>query len=261
MRSRIESLVSESLKKVGIDIGYVNNTVRNPEKYINVLEGAISVRKPLNIIQVGANDGKYNDPIYEFVKKRKNSTNIILIEPLEMLIPYLKENYEYHPSAEIFNKAVGERENTSSIYLYRIKKEYWDDIDSRESVPDYRAPTGVTTSNKDRLFRWASENVQSESEPEHIIEEFEVEMIQPRDILNQSDIMEDVQVLQVDTEGMDDKVVYSFLEEGIRPNIINIESKHLSRDKRKKYDKRLSELGYEIYDYVSGEKLALRHEA
>lgn len=174
----------------------------------------------------------------------------------------MKQNYEYHPSAEILNRAVGQEEDRTSIQLYRIKKGYWDDIDAGygESWPDYRVPTRVTTSNRDRLLGWASENVQSESEPEHIIEKFEVEVIQPRNVLNQSDIMEEVQLLQVDTEGMDDKVVYSFLEEDIRPNIINIESKHLSKDRKKKFDRKLTEYGYETHDYTSSEKLALRRK-
>ena len=232
------------------------------EKYKNVLEGAISVRKPLNIIQVGANDGKYNDPIYDFVKANENTTNIILIEPLETLIPYLEDNYEYHPSVEILNKAVGDGGGTSSIRLYRIKREYWDDINAGygNSWPDYRVPTGVTTSNKNRLIQWASENVESDLEPEHIIEGFNIETITPSEIIDQSDILDSVHLLQIDTEGMDDKIVYSFLESNIRPNIINIEKKHLSKAKQEEYDAKLSKYGYEVYDYTSSEKLALRYE-
>ena len=259
MRSQIESLVSETLERVGIDISYVG---KNSEKYKNVLEGAISVRKPLNIIQVGANDGKYNDPIYDFVKANKNTTNIILIEPLETLIPYLEDNYEYHPSVEILNKAVGDGGGTSSIRLYRIKKEYWDDINAGygNSWPDYRVPTGVTTSNKNRLIQWVSENVESDSEPEHIIDGFNIGTIVPSEIVDKSDILDSVHLLQVDTEGMDDEIVYSFLESNIRPNIINIEKEHLSKAKQEEYDAKLPKYGYNVYDYTSSEKLALRYE-
>lgn len=259
MRSQIESLVSEILESVGIDISYVG---RNSEKYRNVLEGAISVRKPFNIVQVGANDGKYNDPIYDFVKVNKNTTNIILIEPLETLIPYLEDNYEYHPSVEIINKAVGDGGGTSSIQLYRIKREYWDDINAGygNSWPDYRVPTGVTTLNKSRLIQWVSKNVESDSEPEHIIEGFNIGTIAPSQIIDQSDILDSVHLLQVDTEGMDDKIVYSFLESNTRPNIINIEKKHLSKQRKKEYDAKLSKYGYEVYDYTPSEKLARRCE-
>lgn len=259
MRSQIESLVSDILERVGIEISYVGG---NPEKYKNVLEGAISVRKPLNIIQVGANDGKNNDPIYDFVKANKYTTNIILIEPLETLIPYLEGNYEYHPSAEILNKAVGDEGSTSSLRLYRIKRDYWEDINVGygDCWPDYRVPTGVTTSNKNRLIQWVSESVESDAEPEHIIEGFNIGTIEPSEIIHQSDILDSVHLLQVDTEGMDDKIVYSFLESNIRPNIINLEKQHLSKEKQEEYDARLLKYGYEVYDYTSYEKLALRYE-
>ncbi|MDB9252933.1 FkbM family methyltransferase [Halorubrum ezzemoulense] len=230
--------------------------------YQNALKGAISVRKPLNIVQVGANDGKFNDPIYEFVKSHKNATNIILIEPIEFIIPYLKNNYEYHPSTEILNKAVGEEDGRPSISLYRLKKEYWNIINSktRSGYPNYRIPTGATTSDKDRLIQWVSKNLESNIEPEEVIEGFEIETIQPREIIDQSDILDEVNLLQVDTEGMDDRIVFSFLEENIRPNIINIESTHISKDRQEEYDMKLSKFGYDVYDYTSSEKLALRYK-
>jgi FkbM family methyltransferase len=257
MRKRIESLVHNSFEKIGIDISYVESS--NSELYSNYLKGAAAAKNPLNIVQVGANDGKYNDPIYEFVKRNFNSTNIILIEPLETLIPHLKENYSYHPSFETVNKAIT-NEDIDSIRLYRVKKEFWGDIESdfSEGLPEYRVATGVTTSDRDRLLDWISQNVQSDSPPDEIIEGFEVEVGEPDSILGRSKIMDDVQVLQVDTEGMDDKIVYSFLENDIYPGIINIESKHLHPDQQQNYDRQLNEIGYEIYDYTASEKLAIK---
>ena len=34
-----------------------------------------------NIVQIGANDGKTNDPIYKWVMNVENLTSILLIEP------------------------------------------------------------------------------------------------------------------------------------------------------------------------------------
>ena len=258
MRDRIESLVSKVLEKAGVDIRYIENIDGNPKMFTNVLEGAISVKDPINIVQVGANDGKYNDPLYEFVKENKNNTNIILIEPQERVVPYLKENYEYHPSTEILNKAVGNEQDTS-IQLYRIKTKYWGNISIKNDWPDYRTPTGATTGNRDRLIQWVSKNIKSDSKPEQIIEEFEVQVVKPGDVIDQSDIMKEVQVLQVDAEGMDDKIVYSFFEDGICPNIINIENTELNGNREAEYEKTLSKHGYNIYDYKHTEKIAIKH--
>src|SRR5690606_20184347 len=61
----------------------------------------------VRIVQVGANDGAINDPIYGFVRKFADRTNILLVEPQEYLLPYLEENYRFHRQKTIFNGAVG----------------------------------------------------------------------------------------------------------------------------------------------------------
>jgi len=260
MRNRAKTLLRQGLTKVGLKAFNTNRTDNeNPGVYTQILRGAITFQTPFNIIQVGANDGVHGDLIYDFVKEYKNSTNIILVEPVEALIPYLKENYAYHPSAEIVNKAIG-KQDSSSIQLYSIKKEYWDDINVEygEDWPNYRVPTGVTTTDKERLTQWIVNNVHSESRPEEIMEIFHVDVTQPNSLIEESENMTNIHLLQIDTEGVDDKVVYSFLDVGMYPDIINIESKHLTKENEEAYDKKLQEEGYKIYDYTRREKLALR---
>jgi len=259
MRSAVESQVKNIFEKFGIDIKYTHNRDDNPEMYMNCLIGAISVKKPFNIVQIGANDGKYNDPIYEFVKEYKDHTNIILVEPIKTLIPYLREHYSYHPSSEIINKGIAAPES-SSLELYGVDQDYWDNIDAGygEEWPKYRVPTGVTTTNKDLLLKWVTKNVKTDANPEDVIKKFDVDMTRPDYIISKSKIMNDVQLLQVDTEGMDDQVVYSFLEDNILPNFINIERTHLNKVRQNKYDQILRDSGYCICDYSSREKLAIK---
>lgn len=225
--------------------------------YENVLKGAVAVKNPFSIIQVGANDGKYNDPIYEFVKRNQNRTNIVLIEPQKELIPHLRENYSYHPSSEIFNKAIGKQEG--EIKLYKVDNDYWNkiNVDYGEGWPDYRVPTGVTTSDKDQLLEWVSKHVQTDRDPIDVIDEYTVDVISPRTILESLNLNE-VCLLQVDTEGMDDKIIYSFFDANIFPKIINMEIKHLSNDNKKKCKEILENNSYNVYDYTSSEMLALR---
>jgi len=257
MRRKVESLIKKSLRKLGIDISYATSGYR-PELYNTVLIASVSVQPSFNIIQVGANDGMYEDPIYEFVREHQKRTNIILIEPQKELIPYLKENYSYHPSSEVYNKAIGTSEST--IPLYRIKKNYWEmiNVDYGECWPEYRAPTGVTTSNKKQLLDWVSEHIQTELEPSEIIEKYDVDVIQPSKIINRSQTINKVHLLQVDAEGLDNKVVYNFFDNRIFPSIINIENKHLDNSQSMEYENRLASKGYRIYDYTADQTLALR---
>lgn len=258
MRDTLESRIKSGLQRFGIDISYVDDGFINSQMYENSLRGAISVRKPFNIVQVGANDGKHNDPIYDFVKKHKNSTNIILIEPIKTVIPYLKENYSYHPSSKIINKAISGEE--SSVQLYGVDQDYWDNINTKygRDWPTYRIPTGVTTTNKEQLLQWVSENIYSNASPEEMIEKYNVDVVMPSSIIDESQNIDDVHLLQVDAEGMDDEIVYSFFKSDIYPNIINIECKHFSERKQKIYDEKLKSNGYDVYNYTADEKLAIK---
>ena len=257
MREEVESIIKTTLRTVGIELSYISPDFK-PELYQTILSIAIAVQPSFNIIQVGANDGKYNDPIYDFVKEYKDRTNIILVEPQKGLIPHLEDNYSYHPSSEVYNKAIGTDE--SKIQLHRVEREYWDkvDVDYGENWPDYRAPTGVTTSNREQLLSWVSEHVQTKLQPDDIIERYDVDVYKPETLLNHSEIIDEVHLLQVDTEGMDDEIVYAFFEGEIYPSVINIESKHLSGSQQGKLERKLARRGYEVYNYTASETLALK---
>lgn len=259
MKNIIKPRAKRIFRQFGIDISWVNHETYNPKMYLDVLRGAVSVQNPFNIIQVGANDGKHNDPLYDFVKEYKEVTNIILIEPIESVIPHLKKNYSYHPSSKIVNKAIGIQES-SSITLYGVKENYWDEINVGygEDWPSYRIPTGVITTNKIQMLEWISENVQSDATPEDIIQVYNVQAVQPDSIIDKSQIINEVHLLQVDAEGMDDEIVYSFLESGVEPDIINIETNHLDQEKIENYDQKMKSEGYDVYDYSRGERLAIR---
>lgn len=259
MKEKIKSWVKSGLQQYEIDINCISGGKNNSRIYVNSLRGALSVKKPFNIVQVGANDGKYNDPIYDLVKEYRDSTNIILVEPIPDVIPYLEENYSYHPSSEIINKAVG-GPGASTLQLYGVNQNYWSDINVKygNDWPEYRIPTGVTTTNEDRMRQWISENICSNDKIENIIKEYCVDVVQPNSIVNESKEMNEVQLLQVDVEGMDDEVVYSFFESDIHPSIINIESKHLSEERQKEYDQKLRCKGYSVYNHSIGEILAIK---
>lgn len=69
--------------------------------YHIVLRALTRIKHRLNIVVVGANDGRVNDPIYDFAMKIPDRTNILLIEPNKLLLPYLQNNYSSHPSHQI----------------------------------------------------------------------------------------------------------------------------------------------------------------
>lgn len=260
MKTEIESKIKRLFSSFDLELSRANDRYQ-PDFYSHLLTGALAVTKPLNIVQIGANDGKHGDPIYEFVKSAKEHTNIILVEPVGMVIPHLREHYNYHPSAEIFNCCIS-WDGTCSVNMYRIKQEYSEYLNTEygESWPKYRVLTGVTTTNKSQLIQWVSENVDIERvniTPESVIESFEVDAIQPNQLIAKSQNVNSIDVLQIDAEGADHKIAYSFLEDNLYPSIINIERANITSEPEEEYAEMLVDEGYTIYDYHPREKLGV----
>jgi len=53
-----------------------------------------------------------------------------------------------------------------------------------------------------------------------------------------------IDFLQVDTEGMDFKIIKWFFQKGVEPSVINFESFHLSREERRESRETLDSRGY-----------------
>ena len=82
------------LNKIGL---YTKNqTLIKKKNYFNFLNGVlfslIKRKQKINIVQVGANDGVHGDPLYDFIKKYYQRTNLIAIEPQLKAFNELKKN-------------------------------------------------------------------------------------------------------------------------------------------------------------------------
>src|SRR5690606_29641816 len=90
----------------------------------------------------------------------KRHNTVVLIEPQQQLIPYLQENYRFHPSAHIVNAAIGQE---GEMTLYGVKKEYWGRLDvpyaKERGWPDYRAPTGIASGSKAHVANWLKKHL------------------------------------------------------------------------------------------------------
>jgi len=226
--------------------------------YQNLLRSMIGSDNELNIIEIGANDGKISDPIYEFIREHPDRTRVLLVEPQSDVLPYLRENYSFHDCFEIVNKAVsnGSRELT----LWRVRREYWNKIPRYDWVPFYRRPTGVTTANRDILVEWVEDNVRTRDTPDQVISPMMVETIEASELMEQSSLFnrDEIDLLQVDAEGMEDQIVQHFFDHGIYPRVINVEDKHIPSERLLTYIALLSINNYKVYNWNEHERLAVR---
>ena len=219
----------------------------------------LSEKKRLRIAQVGANDGAVDDPLHNFVSLATDQTEICLIEPQQHLIPYLTKNYEFHPSKAIFNGAVGVR---GELELYVVKQSYWSrlHVPYAKGWPEYSAPSGVTSSDRNHVRKWLEQYLKKGNDIDDAIDVLRVPSLPLPDILQSLGILGEIDVLQVDTEGFDDQIIYNSDIGALKPQLINFEAKHLPA---KRYDELkifLRDHGYLIARW-QGDALAIQMAA
>lgn len=216
-----------------------------------------SERTRLRIVIVGANDGRYNDPLYHLIRNfLPKQTSLTLIEPQSNLHPHIEKNFAFHNDVRILAAPVGAG---GTLFLHRIKQCHWKRAQPSYAKhwPVHRAPTGVTSSDRSLVLDWARAHIVGIEEPESAVETVEVQA-EPLDVLlRRADRPPAIDVLQIDAEGADDKVLsYSRLDI-LRPSLINFESKLLSQQVHHNTIDYLFKLGYYCFP-ASEDTLAIR---
>jgi FkbM family methyltransferase len=211
---------------------------RQPLCTLNVLLLAIrllqSRRQSLSIVQIGAFDGDSNDPLKEVV--RDPGSKVVLVEPQPGPCELLVSRYAHHPWVHIENSAVGSEDGTIAMFL----------------------PEGDCSSQLASIDERHMRNMGAGETRSITVNSISVATLMRKYRL------ETVDVLQIDTEGYDFKILSQFLDAGIEPAVINFESFHLSKDERNGSRRMLTERGYGFLDYgavgSNMDTLAVKHE-
>lgn len=222
---------------------------QNLSPYEVALKTLLVCRDRVRIVQVGANDGSINDPIYKFVKFAKDRTDILLVEPQEDLIPHLRQNYAFHPDATIIQAAVGP---PGKLELYAVNQAFWPalkPINYARNWPDYRAPTGVTSAEWAHVHNWLTEHLKKPEDAEKAIRSFQVPCMDVAGLLSEAAFSSDIDVLQIDAEGFDDTVIYNANLDSLRPAMINFEVAHLPKERLYALSDHLHDHGYQMNRY------------
>lgn len=212
-----------------------------------ILMGLIASKKKLNILQVGANDGKVNDPIYRFVEEFRDRTHIILLEPQPEVSKKLIDNYKEHPGATVLVSAIGDGQ---TLTLYSVKPEVWKclHVPYAETWPEGRAATGIVSSNFRHVANWLIKHGNfSEETVDSAIVANVYETITIEEILRRFPQFRNLDVLQVDIEGSDHYAVHAALDASLRPSVINFETVNLTAEDQGRCLKALQQSGYACF--------------
>lgn len=257
MPKLIKMGINSILAKFGYEVRRKNKPARSCNSLEIMMQGIIAVMGTINVVQVGANDGSHNDPIHGLLTTNLNHTRALLIEPQHDIIQYLKNAYLSHPDITIFNGAIGADEK---LILYRIKPELWSSFHAPylKNAPDYRAPSGLTSANKEHVLNAARKYLNNNIDAEAAIEEIQVPCRRLGQLLAEMEFPMNIHLLQVDAEGADDQVLYACEIEKLRPLVINFEFKHLTDHRREKLVAYLIHNEYKLFDWNASDTLAIR---
>lgn len=225
------------------------------------LLGLLSAKCPLNVIQIGANDGKWSDPLHRFLTTAADSTNVLLIEPQPEIADILARTYANRDSIQIFIGAVAHE--PGDTVLYRVRPDLWERtaLPWLKDAPSYRAPSGFASTVRQHVedhitnLRWrATGEIVSLTEA---VEDLVVPTKTFVELANDYSSLFPVDVLQVDVEGADDVLVLAALDNNWLPHIINFEICHLGPSRLASVRARLEASGY-VLTVTGSDLLAVR---
>ena len=242
-RNVLRKIADVVLPRSGSSLKHPPDIMKPACPYFFSLCSAIAKSGWLRIVVVGANDGRINDPIYSFASRYRRSTEVFLIEPQTSLLPYLAGNYQFHPRAKVCNVAIG---NPGFITLYSVNSSLWPHlrVDYARDWPVYRAPTGVASGDRRHVRRWLQKYAPKGVDVDAMIAKEQVESVPLPQVLRTFGAVGDIDVLQVDTEGMDDVVIFNSGIDELNPSIIYFEAENLSKDRFDKVATYLEERHY-----------------
>ncbi len=244
---KVKKLLVKFAKKFGYDVVKIKPQKKLNDGYASPYESSLltllSNNNELNIVVVGANDGLVGDPVYHFANMFPKRTQLLLVEPQQELIPFLKENYSFHPSYKVYKGAVGPEKE---LKLYSVDKSAWNYVAKirEKDWPEHRASTGRTSPDKQVLKRWLEKIVNDDRDVDGMISEDVVPCMKLAEVLDETDFPRNIDVLQVDTEGFDDQVIYNSDIDELKPNLIFFEISLLSEQKLESIQTYLEDRGY-----------------
>lgn len=206
---------------------------------------------PVKCIQVGANDGKINDPIHKYVTEYKWDS--IHVEPQTWVYEnQLKKTYQNYPNARLENAAIADSNIELPFYHLSFTTERW--------------ATGLSGFDKSSLQhqidrgyvdRKAKQHgVETPTNKEDYITESKV-MTSTFDQLTDKYNFDKVDFLCIDTEGFDYEVLKLFNFSKFQPKVVLYESKNLKDEDYIASKSILEKNGYKLY-WQKGDTLGIK---
>ncbi len=204
------------------DLGYkIERQLPEIKNAIDLLSLALISKDCFNechFIQIGANDGETDDPIFKYINSVDSKWEGVLLEPQRL--PFLKLSNKYADNARIRleNSAINEFDGPSEFFVSR---------------------------NHDLLAGLSNKSLKNRVSKGAPIESIEVNCISPKTLYKKYNITR-LDLLVVDTEGFDADAVMLILNSNPLPTVIVFEHINVAQPKLQKCFRILESTGYAL---------------
>jgi FkbM family methyltransferase len=232
-RGAIKHFVQRSLRRRGLRLTHDRDDHWLPD--VDLLDVLVAwrfaQRPPQVAVQIGANDGRAEDPLQPLIARY--AMRAVLVEPLP-------EPYERLAAAYARNELV--QTIQAAIDKTPGRRDLWR-VDRAAGGPNaFSHIASFDRSVVEKHYRRfaASGGYMTRTS---------VRTMTVAELLSAGGIEGPIDILQVDTEGHDAVIVNEFLNAGLRPTLINYEHIHLSGREDAACRQHLHEAGYQLLRY------------
>lgn len=236
-RPTTSARIKDSLRSVPVVYGAAKWIYRrfrksDPTVQDRILK-AVGAKPSVFFVQVGSNDGVQGDPIHDLIISR-NGWRGIFIEPIDFLFQRLRKNYGEANRFVFENVAIGTEKGSKTFYYVSEKAK------SELDLPYWHDQLG--SFDKAHITRALGEQMSP-----YIVEE-NIECLPLQDVLDRNGV-EAIDLVHIDTEGFDYKVLSQLNLKRYKPAVILFEHHLLSDDEFDQSRKLLRGAGYRLLEY------------
>ena len=193
---------------------------------------AVGQKSRVFFVQVGSNDGLQGDPIHDLIVERPGWCGIF-IEPIDFLYKRLRSNYGEDERFIFENVAIGTEKGSKKFYYVSEKA-------SELDLPYWHDQLG--SFDRDHITRALGEQMLP------YIVEADVECLPLQDVLDRNGV-DAIDLVHIDTEGFDYKVLSQIDLKRYKPSVILFEHHLLPDDEFASARKLLRTNGYRLVQY------------
>ena len=195
--------------------------------------------KNVSFVQIGANDGYHNDPLYRFI--RAFNWRGILVEPQVHVFEKLKKNYAGVEGLYFENAAISSEDLNLPFYSISFSKARW-----AAGLSSFDKNHILQHIEKGYVQKWAKrEGVETPKNIEDWICSSNVTSINFDNLIKKHSL-ENVDAIFLDCEGFDEKILKSIDLDKYSPCLIFFEHFHFTDENLENLNNEFRQKGYSI---------------